>query len=235
MKNIRINKFIANFTNFSRRKADELISDGKVKINGEILKTPGYIVTSDDEVEVLGEVITARKLKFKYYVFNKPVNVISAVTDDRGRVTVRDFFNQEMRLFPVGRLDYKSSGLIIMTNDGELANKLAHPSGHIEKSYLVQTDYRLSDKHLRDFAAGVDLDGRKTLPCFIDIYDYAANIYIVKLKEGRNRQIRRMIKYFGKQVVSLKRIAIGKIKLGRLEEGKHRPFTQKELEYIRSI
>lgn len=232
---IRINKYIALKTNNSRRKSEELIKNGLVNINGEVLEDLSYRVSSEDEVEVEGEIISDKKNKMRYYVFNKPKNVISSVKDEFDRMTVSDFFDYQFRLFPVGRLDYDSTGLVIMTNDGDVTNKLIHPSYEIPKTYLVKIDTHLTQNQLIEFSIGVDLEDGKTKKCEIKEYDYIQKIYKIKIFEGRNRQIRRMMEYFNKKVISLKRISIGKIRLGDLKEGKYRLFNKKELEYIKEL
>lgn len=229
----RINKYIASKTEYSRRKADKVIEDGKVMVNGEILKDFSYEVMPGDEVMVNGLIISDIKQKLKYYAFNKPKKVLSAVSDFNDRITIADYFPEGTRLFPVGRLDYDSRGLIIVTNDGDFSNKLMHPRYEVSKTYLVQIDRHLTTNQMREFSIGIDLDDGKTKACEIDYYDYALKIYRVKIWEGRNRQIRRMMSFFGKDVIDLKRISVGKIKLGNLKEGKYRSFGKNDMEYVK--
>lgn len=231
----RINKYLAERTSYSRRNAEELVLSSRVKVNGNIIKDLAYKVSDDDEVYLDDILISNMKIKNYYYVFNKPRNVISAVKDDRGRVVVNDFFDEELNLFPVGRLDYDSRGLIIMTNDGDFANKLIHPRGNISKVYIVQIDSHLKNTQMQEFRLGVDLEDGKTFPSEIDIYDYATKKYRVEIKEGRNRQIKRMMEYFNKNVLDLQRIAIGNIKLRKLKEGKFRKFSNKEMDFVSKL
>ena len=229
---MRINKFIATKTAYSRRKADELIKDKKVKINGKVLDNLAYTVNDNDEVELDGRIISDIKIKKYYYLFNKPKNVVSTVSDEFGRYCITDFFPPDISVFPVGRLDYDSTGLLIVTNDGDLANKIAHPSNHVKKTYIATLDGRLSENQMKKFCEGVVIDSKKTLPAEIELYDFSQAMYKISIYEGRNRQIRKMIEVLGRQVRELKRISIGKIKLGRIVEGKYRKLTEEEKNYL---
>lgn len=229
---MRINKFIATKTAYSRRKADELIKDKKVKINGKLLDNLAYTVNDNDEVELDGRIISDIKIKKYYYLFNKPKNVVSTVSDEFGRYCITDFFPPDISVFPVGRLDYDSTGLLIVTNDGDLANKIAHPSNHVKKTYIATLDGRLSENQMKKFCEGVVIDSKKTLPAEIELYDFSQAMYKISIYEGRNRQIRKMIEVLGRQVRELKRISIGKIKLGRIVEGKYRKLTEEEKNYL---
>ena len=229
---MRINKFIATKTAYSRRKADELIKEKKVKINGKVLENLAYTVNDDDEVELDGRIISDIKVKKYYYLFNKPKNVVSTVSDEFGRYCITDFFPPDISVFPVGRLDYDSRGLIIVTHDGDLANKIAHPSHHVKKTYIATLDGRLSEVQMKKFSEGVVIDSKKTLPAEIELFDFSENQYKISIYEGRNRQIRKMIEVLGRNVRELKRISIGKIKLGRIVEGKYRKLTEEEKNYL---
>lgn len=229
---MRINKFIATKTAYSRRKADELIKEKKVKINGEVLENLAYTVNDDDEVELDGRIISDIRVKKYYYLFNKPKNVVSTVSDEFGRYCITDFFPPDISVFPVGRLDYDSRGLIIVTNDGDLANKIAHPSNHVKKTYIATLDGRLSESQMKKFSEGVIIDSKKTLPAEIELYDFSDAMYKISIYEGRNRQIRKMIEVLGRNVRELKRVSIGKIKLGRIVEGKYRKLTEEEKNYL---
>ncbi len=229
---MRINKFIATKTAYSRRKADELIKEKKVKINGELLENLAYTVNDDDEVELDGRIISDIRVKKYYYLFNKPKNVVSTVSDEFGRYCITDFFPPDISVFPVGRLDYDSRGLIIVTNDGDLANKIAHPSNHVKKTYIATLDGRLSENQMKKFSEGLIIDSKKTLPAEIELYDFSEAMYKISIYEGRNRQIRKMIEVLGRNVRELKRVSIGKIKLGRIVEGKYRKLTEEEKNYL---
>ena len=172
------------------------------------------------------------KVKKYYYLFNKPKNVVSTVSDEFGRYCITDFFPPDISVFPVGRLDYDSRGLIIVTNDGDLANKIAHPSHHVKKTYIATLDGRLSENQMKKFSEGVIIDSKKTLPAEIELYDFSEAMYKISIYEGRNRQIRKMIEVLGRNVRELKRVSIGKIKLGRIVEGKYRKLTEEEKNYL---
>lgn len=232
---MRINKFIALKTAYSRRKADELVIQKKVKVNGKILENLSYIVNDDDIVEVEDNIISDIQTKKYYYLFNKPKNVISSVLDNFGRICITDFFPSDISVYPVGRLDYDSSGLILVTNDGDLANKLTHPRNHVPKTYIAILNGRLSEMQMEKFRKGILLDGKKTLPAQIDMYNFSDNSYRIVLYEGRNRQIRNMIASLGREVKELKRIAIGRIKIGKISEGKYRKLTEDEKKYLMNL
>lgn len=231
----RINKYLASRTDYSRRAAEELVLNSRVKVNGKVIDDLSFKVQENDEVYLDDILISDIEIKNYYYAFNKPKYVISAVKDDRGRRVVSDFFDKNLHLFPVGRLDYESTGLIIMTNDGDMANKIIHPGFNITKVYMVKLNSHLTSNQMREFEIGIDLEDGKTFPAKIDIYDYVKKIYRVEISEGRNRQIRRMMQFFKKEVIELERISVGKIKLGKLKEGKYRKLSNKEMEFIKNI
>lgn len=229
---MRINRYVAGKTGYSRRKADEFIDQGRVKVNGSVMTDFSYDVREDDEVELDGEIISNIKVSKYYYLFNKPKGVISSVSDPYGRLCVRDFFPPEVDVYPVGRLDFDSTGLLLVTNDGEITNKLTHPKNHISKKYLVSIDGRLSEAQMKKFRSGLDIEGRITAPAGIELYDFSTCTYKVTLYEGRKRQIRNMMSALGRKVNTLQRISIGKIKLGTVSEGKYRKLTEKEKAYL---
>ena len=229
---MRINKYIASQTELSRRKADDMIKQGKVKVNSEILTDFSYDVKNMDEVEVDGEIMSDKKINKYYYLFNKPKGVLSSVSDPFDRPCIREYFPPEIDVYPVGRLDMDSTGLLIVTNDGELTNKLTHPKNHIPKKYLVTLDGRLSDVQMEKFRNGILLEGKLTMPAEIELYDFSAATYKVVLFEGKKRQIRNMIAELGRNVKELQRIAIGKVKLGTIKEGNYRKLTEQEKEYF---
>jgi len=233
---VRLNKYIAQSGVASRRKADELTLQGKVKVNGVVLKEPGYDVAETDVVEVDGRVLkpAARKV---YIMLNKPKGYITSADDEKDRPTVMVLVSDiEERLFPVGRLDYNTSGLLLMTNDGELAYKLTHPKHQIYKTYRARVSGRLSDERLAKLRNGVDIGGFVTSKAVVNVIKQADRYAIVEIKihEGKNRQIRRMFSAVGNKVLDLERIAIGELKLGHLKEGHYRKLTQKEIEYLKN-
>ena len=234
---MRINKFISQAGIASRRKADELIQNGNVKINGRVMKEPGYDVLPDDTVEVNGRVVSGEEKKV-YVALNKPKGFVTTMNDEKGRLTVADLVTDvPERVFPVGRLDYNTSGLLIMTNDGELANKLSHPRHHVDKTYRAKVSGVLSGKRLASLRKGVDIGGFVTSPAKVTLIKQTERSAIVEITihEGRNRQVRKMMKAVGCPVQELTRIAIGDIQLARLKEGSYRKLTKQEIEYLKNI
>lgn len=233
---MRINKYIAQAGVASRRKADELIANGNVKVNGLILKEPGYDVVSGDVVEVNGRRIEAEEKKV-YILLNKPVGYITSVSDDRDRLTVMDLVQDvDARIFPVGRLDYNSSGMLIMTNDGDFAYTLSHPKHEMPKTYRAVVAGVLSNEKCAKLREGVDIGGFVTSKAKVEIVKgHPRNTVVdITIHEGKNRQVRKMFKAVGNNVQSLERIAIGDVKLGRLAEGHYRKLTREEIEYLKN-
>lgn len=234
---MRINKYIAQAGTCSRRKADELVLNGNVKVNGRVLKEPGYDVQEADVVTVNGSVVGAPEKK-EYILLNKPIGYVTTVSDDRERYTVMDLVNDvDARLFPVGRLDYNTSGLLLMTNDGELAQKLAHPKHHTPKTYRARVAGVLSDAKLMKLRNGVDIGGFITSKAQVSIIkgNNHSTIVEITIYEGKNRQVRKMFAAVGNNVQELQRIAIGDIILGRLAVGHYRKLTREEIEYLKSL
>lgn len=234
---MRINKYIAQAGTCSRRKADDLVLNGNVKVNGRVLKEPGYDVQEADVVTVNGSVVGAAEKK-EYILLNKPIGYVTTVSDDRERYTVMDLVNDvDARLFPVGRLDYNTSGLLLMTNDGELAQKLAHPKHHTPKTYRARVAGVLSDAKLMKLRNGVDIGGFITSKAQVSIIkgNNHSTIVEITIYEGKNRQVRKMFAAVGNNVQELQRIAIGDIILGRLAVGHYRKLTREELEYLKSL
>ncbi len=233
---MRINKFLAESGVCSRRGADRLIEDGVVKINGKVCSL-GDEVEEGDSVTVNGKKINVVK-KYDYYIMNKPKGYITSVKDDKGRKTVMDLLpNNAKRLFPVGRLDYDSEGLLILTNDGELTFKLTHPKNEVPKTYLVKTEKAVSDEEIARLRAGVVIDGVKTQKCnikLIDNHKEGAKLHIT-ITEGRNRQVRKMFETVGHTVDFLKRIKIGDLTVSGLNRGDVRKLTPSEINYLKNI
>jgi 23S rRNA pseudouridine2605 synthase len=234
----RLQKVIARAGIASRRKSEELIKEGKVKVNGKIVTELGTKVTSSDKVEV-NEVQIEREEPV-YFLLYKPRGVISSVQDDKGRKVVTDFFpHLKERIYPVGRLDYDTSGLLIMTNDGEFANLLMHPRGEVEKVYVAKTKGIPSKENLKKLERGILLDDGKTAPARVKLLSadnkkQAAIIEIV-IHEGRNRQVRRMFEAIGSEVVKLKRERYGFLNLGGLNSGDARELTPHEVKQLRAL
>ena len=220
----------------SRRACDKLIEEGKVSINGRLARL-GDEVKSGDEVVADGKPLTHTET-LSYFLMNKPKGCICSVKDDRGRKTVMNLLPENAgRVFPVGRLDYDTEGMLILTNDGDLAFRLTHPKNEIEKTYLVKVDGCVSEAELNKLRGGIELDGKRTNKSRIRIIetDKKYTKLHVTINEGRNRQVRRMFEFIGKEVVFLKRIRIGELGLGALARGKVRKLTAEELFYLKHL
>lgn len=234
---MRLNKYIAQSGIASRRKADELTINGNVKVNGRVMKELGYDVLPDDTVEVNGRVISADEKKV-YIALNKPKGFVTTMSDDKDRLTVADLVSDiPERIFPVGRLDYNTNGLLIMTNDGDLANKLSHPKHHVEKTYRAKVSGVLSGKRMAALRKGVDIGGFVTSPAKVTLVKQTEKsaIATITIHEGKNRQVRKMFKAVGCPVQELTRIAIGDIQLARLKEGTYRKLTRQEIDYLKNL
>ncbi|MCI5840052.1 MAG: pseudouridine synthase [Peptoniphilaceae bacterium] len=228
---MRLNKYIAHSGICSRRKADELIKKGFVSVNGKIVKDFSSDVNIEDDVKIFGKkIIPENKV---YIKLNKPVGFISSNYDPHNKNSVIDLVKVEERIFPIGRLDKDSHGLILLTNDGEISNKIIHPSKKIDKEYIVKVSRNLKEYELEKFRSGILIDGKKTSDANIEKIN--EKLYKVIIHEGMNRQIRKMFKYFNVYVLDLKRIKIGEIKLDNLEEGKFVRLTSKEIKYLRNL
>ena len=233
---MRINKYIAQSGFCSRRKADDLVANGNVKINGAVMKEPGYDVTENDQVEVNGTVISKAEKKV-YYLLNKPVGFVTTVSDDKDRPTVMDLVSDiDERIFPVGRLDYNTSGMLILTNDGDFAYRVSHPKHELSKTYRARVAGVLSNEKCAKLRKGVDIGGFVTSRAKVEIVKglERSTIVDISIHEGKNRQVRKMFKAVGNNVQELQRIAIGNIRLGRLKEGYYRKLTREEIEYLKN-
>ena len=233
----RLNKYIASAGLCSRRKADELISNGNVKVNGAVVNEMGFVVEDGDRVTVNGRLIEGEKPKI-YVALNKPLGYITSMDDDKKRATVADLVSDiPERLFPVGRLDYNTTGLLIMTNDGELTYSLTHPKHEVGKTYVATVAGVMSGKRLAQLRKGVDIGGFVTSPARVRVLRQNPRSAVVEITihEGKNRQVRKMFAAVGNQVQSLERVAIGELKLGRLKEGHYRKLTRQEIEYLKGL
>lgn len=234
---IRLQKHLSECGVASRRKAEELISLGKVKVNGHIASLGDKVDPVRDKVTVRGKNVSAVNEKV-YIMLHKPRGFVTTMSDEEGRKCVSDLVKDVgTRVFPVGRLDRNSEGLLIMTNDGELANRLTHPSSHVNKTYRVTVDGSVTDEQLSRLCTGIEIDGRKTLPCDVFIGEKKTNrtVLIFIIHEGRNRQIRKMCEAVGLAVLRLKRTEIAGVKLGMLPQGKWRNLNEKELRRLSSV
>ncbi len=233
---MRINKYIAQAGVASRRKADELIANGNVKVNGAVMTEPGYDVQEGDKVVVNGKEISANK-KLEYVLVNKPWGVITTVEDDKDRPTVMDLVNDiDARLFPVGRLDYNTTGALIMTNDGDLTYRVTHPRHELGKTYRALVKGIISKEKLVKLRNGVDIGGYITKKAWVTVIKGGKNSTLVEITihEGKNRQVRKMFAAVGNPVQTLERVAIGPIKLGHLKEGHYRKLTKEEIEFLKN-
>jgi len=237
VEKIRIQKMIADRDVCSRHKAEELICRGRVKLNGHPVKLGdkcGYkdIITIDGE-----RLYIPKKKSFRYIIMNKPRGYVTTVSDELDRRCVMDLLDDvEDRVYPVGRLDRNSEGLLLFTNDGEFANSIMHPSRHISKTYRVTVRPDISDEQLIQLSEGVEIDGKRTLPATVIVKDKQPGrvVLLMTIKEGRNRQIRKMCEAVGLEVARLRRTSIGPIKLGMLKPGTYRDLTAEELRAIRN-
>ena len=233
----RIQKVISNLGYASRREAEKLILDGKVKVNGEIVRELGTKVTKKDVITVCGDVLDKNK-NYEYYILNKPRGVISSVSDPCGRRTVVDLIETDARIYPIGRLDYDTTGVLLLTNDGELANKLVHPSSNIEKTYVVKVDGLVTGKDIKTLRNGVIINGNKTYPAKVKLKSYNKktdkSIVVLTIHEGKNHQVKNMFKVLGYDVLKLKREKYADLGLVGLRVGEYRKLTNKEVSVLYS-
>ncbi len=228
---MRINKFITSNTEISRRKADKLILEGKVFLNGKKVEKPGIIINPEtDTIKIEGKIIKKTEEK-TYIALNKPKGYITTRQDEKNRKTVMELIPKNKNLKPVGRLDKDSEGLLLLSNDGDFINKFTHPKFECEKEYRVLIKNELKDEHIEKLEDGVKIDKKKTSDAKIKIIkrEEKETTLTIIIHEGRNRQIRKMFASLGYNVKYLKRIRIGKIKLLSLPQGKYRHLTKKEI------
>ena len=234
---MRLNKYIASAGICSRRKADELIAAGNVKINGAVMREMGYDVEEGDRVVVNGRLIEGAGEKV-YVAVNKPKGYITSMDDDRDRATVAELVKDiPERLFPVGRLDYNTTGLLLMTNDGDLAYRLTHPKHEVFKTYVALVSGIVSDARLARLRKGVDIGGFVTSPARVKIVrqNQRSTVVEISIREGKNRQVRKMFKAVGNTVLELERVAIGDVRLGHMQQGHYRKLTRREIEYLKGL
>ncbi len=236
---MRLQKFLALSGVASRRNSEKLIADGHVAVNGQVITEMGVQVDETrDQVTVDGTLCRIQEEKH-YLAYNKPIGEVTTVSDPEGRATVMDKFRDyPVRLYPVGRLDFDSEGLILLTNDGDLMNDLLHPSREVEKQYLVKVSNHVSDESIRRLRAGVQLDdGRMTSPAEVRLirHETFCTVLLVTIHEGRNRQVRRMFNAVGHDVVSLKRVGFATIYLNDLPRGQWRRLTDGEVRKLKEL
>lgn len=222
----RVQKLLSNYGYCSRRKAEELIQEGRVKVNGKVISI-GDKASEKDKLYVDNKRV--EKQKKVYLMFNKPIGCVTALRDDKFK-TVMDYIKIKERVFPIGRLDYKTEGLLLFTNDGDFANKIMHPRYEIKKTYLVGLGDEINQKQIDQMEKGMMLEDGKTSPAKVRKLDYRH--VEITIHEGKNRVVRRMLKKLELRVRFLKRIRIGKLNLGDLEDCRYRDLTKKDIEEI---
>lgn len=231
---MRINKYIAQSGFCSRRKADEYVLEGKVKVNGEVVTMLGFEIRKKDKVTLDGKTIRADKLE--YFKFYKPAGYITTKSDEKNRKTIFDILPKEYQhLNPVGRLDKDSTGLIILTNDGNLAYELTHPSIKVAKTYLVKVDSKLTKEELEKLSSGIEIEKGKIAYCDWVILeeDKKSTLFEITLYQGLNRQIRKMFEYLGHNVLNLKRIRHANIDLTGLKKGQIKQIKPRQIKELK--
>lgn len=233
----RLQKFIAEAGYTSRRKAEELIKQGKVEVDGEVVTELGFKISGKEQVIVEGHLL--RREEKEYYLLNKPRSIITSVFDDKGRKTVVDLIDTKKRIYPIGRLDYDTTGALLLTNDGEFANILMHPNSKVDKVYIAKLQGIIKGESINQLKNGVIIDGRKTEKCRVKLrkIDLKNNTSIVEITihEGRNHQVKKMFHEVGFEVLKLKRERIGIFTLYGLKSGSYRRLTPKEVSIIYSL
>lgn len=234
---MRINKYIASSGVTSRRKAEDLVLAGKVKINGKVVSNLATDVKETDQVTIEGKPIHTAE-NFVYYKLHKPKGYVSTVNDDKGRKTVMELMRGvHTRVFPVGRLDYDTEGLLLLTNDGDLSNILTRPKSEVEKVYYATIEGTITKDEVKTLSSGVEIDGYKTKPCSVVVMSETPNQtkLAITITEGKNRQIRKMLEAVNKTVTFLKRVQIGEIRLGGLSRGEYAQLNSKEMRYLQNL
>lgn len=235
---IRLQKFLADCGVCSRRKAEEFILQGKVKVNGKIISELGLKIDPKKDTIFFENTQIKNNNENKIYImFNKPEGCVTTAKDQFNRKTVLDYINIKERIVPVGRLDYDTSGLLLLTNDGDLTFKLTHPKHNIKKKYIAKVLGIPSNEKLEKFKKGLIIDNYKTAPASIKIIKSEHNISVLEIiiSEGKNRQIRKMCQAIGHNVIELKRIAIENLTIGNLKKGEFRYLNNKEINYLKKI
>jgi len=253
MEEIRLQKYISECGIMSRRAAEAEITKGNVTVNGTKAELGQKIIPDKDVVMLLGKRVEHNSDKNNsfesmtqngktYIILNKPVGYVTTMSDEKDRLTVKDLIaDVGLRLYPVGRLDMYSDGLLLCTNDGDLTNRLTHPSHHVAKVYRAVITSHLTDKNILSLSEQIEIDGYRIRPVEVELESYttvhhkAATVMLFTLHEGRNRQIRRMCAHHGYKLASLTRIRMGEIELGDLPVGKWRPLTEAEITYLKQI
>jgi len=231
----RIQKIIAQMGIASRRKAEEMIAEGRVTVNGKIALIGEKAESSKDHIKVDGKLLIRREPKV-YLMFNKPKNVVTSLADPQGRPTIKDYLKGiRYRVFPVGRLDFDSEGLLFLTNDGDFTNAVLHPSRKIPKTYMVKVKGIIDDNKINKLRQGVRLEDGRTLPAKVKFARQSENNSWIEIAitEGKKRQVRRMVEAVGHQALKLRRVSINGIRLSGLKIGELRPLTERELRELK--
>ncbi len=235
---MRLHKYLALCGIASRRASEKMIADGRVRVNGITVTEMGIQVDENtDIVDVDGSPVTIQEEKH-YIAYNKPIGEVTTVSDPEGRATVMDKFRDyPVRLYPVGRLDYDSEGLLILTNDGDMMNRALHPSREVSKVYLTKVSNQVTDEEIAALRRGVIIDGKITSPASVRLIrrETFDTVLLISIHEGRNRQVRKMISAIGHQVVSLKRVEFGPVSLGPLPSGQWRRLTDNEIKRLKEL
>lgn len=237
---MRINKYIALCGVASRRKAEELILAGRVTVNDEVMTELSYKVDEENDIVKVDDKLIKEENKLVYILLNKPEGYITTVKDQFDRPSVIDLLSDvKERVFPVGRLDYETSGLLLLTNDGDLTYKLTHPKHEIDKTYIAMVKGELTEEEIKNFKSGLEIEDYITAPAKLRVlyYDKVKNIskLEIKIHEGKNRQVRKMCKAINHPVLRLKRVAMGKITLNECKIGEYRYLTKEEVNYLKNI
>ena len=234
----RVSKFIANSGYASRRNVEKLIMEGKVLVNGEVAIL-GQKVSNNDVIEVDGTIINHNTGNYEYYLLNKPRGVISTSSDEKGRKTIVDLIDTKTRIYPVGRLDYDTTGAILLTNDGELTNKLIHPKNKIDKVYLAKVSGIMLVNDLKKLEKGIKIDDYKTSPAKVKLksYDKKTNtsLVLITIHEGHNHQVKKMFEVVGYDVKKLTRLSFAGFDVKSLKSGEYRKLSLKEVQRLYSL
>ena len=235
---IRLQKYLAQCSVASRRASEKMILSGRVTVNGVPVTEMGVQIDENlDEVAVDEKVVHPEEQKH-YLAYNKPIGEISTASDPEGRATIMDRFKDyPVRIFPVGRLDYDSEGLILLTNDGEMMNHVLHPSREVKKTYLTKVSNHVTPEEIAQLRKGVMIDGKMTSPASVRLIreETFDTVLLISIHEGRNRQVRKMVDAVGHQVVSLKRVEFGPVLLGDLPSGMWRKLTEAEIQKLKAL